>query len=61
MKRHLAMLRSICETLNGGRAHCACGKPVSDDIHFKSKEYNALSKDKKLTEWRGMIIKKDEA
>jgi len=40
--KHIAQLRSICETFNGGVAHCTCGKPVNDPIHFSSKELKGI-------------------
>lgn len=59
--RHLAMLRSICETLPGVNgvckpAYCTCGKPCADPIHFTTKEYNKLRKLGVLTTWRGLTV-----
>ncbi len=55
------MLRSICETLPGvggkcGVAHCTCGKPCDDPIHFTTKEYNRHSKNGQITKWRGLTV-----
>ena len=60
MPRHLAILRSICETLGGKPAYCQCGKQVSDKIHFSSAELNTLEAEKKLIQWRGLTVDKGE-
>lgn len=56
--RHLAILRSICETFGGKPAYCVCGKKADSVILFSSEEYDKLAKANKLTEWRGMTIEK---
>ena len=57
MRRHLASLRSICETFGGKPAYCVCGQKASNAVHFSSKEYNTLVQDKgRLVEWRGMTV-----
>lgn len=58
--RHVAILRSICETFGGKPAYCVCGLKASDPIHFSRKEYNDLSKRKRLTEWRGLTVEVKE-
>lgn len=49
--RHVASLRSICETLGknwGETAHCICGRLVLDPIHFKNAEFEGLTPEGKL-------------
>jgi len=48
MEKHIAMLRSICETFNGGTAYCTCGKPCKDKIHYTTTELKKPSIKKKL-------------
>lgn len=59
MPRHLAMLRSICETLGGKPGHCICGKRIDDKEHFSTGEYDHLSRSMKLTTWRGLQVNKE--
>jgi len=57
VRKHLASLRSICETLGGKPAYCVCGKQVEDGaVHFTTRQYNRLAKLKRLVEWRGMTV-----
>lgn len=48
--RHVASLRSICETLgpNGKKPHCTCGKVYNDPIHFKTKELDVMSPEARM-------------
>lgn len=42
--RHVASLRSMCETFGtNGQFMCVCGAKVSDKIHFRTKEIDKLS------------------
>lgn len=61
MDKHLASLRSICETFdkNGEMtkpAYCVCGKPIEDPIHYKKEE---IINKKFITNNLGLIIIKE--
>jgi hypothetical protein len=53
MVRHLAIVQSLLMT-----TCAACGKEYEDKIHFRSKEYDKLSKAGKLIQWRGLTVKR---
>lgn len=46
--RHVASLRSICETFGGKDPYCTCGKVYNDPIHFTRKEIDKLSIEAKM-------------
>jgi biotin synthase-related radical SAM superfamily protein len=53
MQKHLAIPMSLLTN------HCvACNKPYTDKIHFRSDEYDRLSKAGKLTEYLGLVVSK---
>ncbi len=56
--RHLAILRSLCETLDGGPGYCQCGRSTNSDMHFTSEEYDQLQADGQLVQWRGLTVAK---
>ena len=61
MRRHLASLRSICETFGDKPAYCVCGQLAYNTLyHFSGTEYETLSKEKQLVEWRGMTVQKEQ-
>jgi hypothetical protein len=59
MKRHIAIVRSLCEGLDGangkGQLHCQCGAKVTAKIHYTTEELKKLEASNKPShEWRGV-------
>jgi hypothetical protein len=56
VRRHLAILRSICETFGGKPAYCCCGLKADAPVHFTDQEYKQLAKENRLIDKNNMTV-----